>query len=111
MSWHKLLTAQEFLELKILFGNVYMSQRDRAKTMDLKDHTRIFELLGLSLNITYRYNRFGTIQLILTTEFLTVNYVHSSDYDQFEKRHVFLIEAKTRHSRMSNEKINPSDEQ
>ena len=104
MSWHKLLTAQEFLELKILFGNIYMSLRDGAKSVNLKHHTRIFELLGLSLSIPYRYNRFGTIQLILTTEFLTVNYVHSSDNDQFEKRHVFLIETKTRHTRMSNGK-------
>ena len=101
MSWHKLLTAQEFLELKILFGNVYMSLRDGSKTVDLKHHKRIFEVLGLSLDISYRYNRFGPIQLILTTEFLTVNYVHSNDYDQFEKRHVFLIETKTRHSRMN----------
>jgi len=104
MSWSKLLTAQEFLELKILFGNVYMSLRDGAKSVDLKHHTRIFELLGLSLNTPYQYNRFGTIQLILTTEFVTVNYVHSSDYEHFEKRHVFLIDSKTRHSRMSNEK-------
>ena len=104
MSWPKLLTAREFLELKILFGNVFMSLRDGARSVHLKDHTRIFELLGLSLNTPYRYNRFGTIQLILTTEFLTVNYVHSSDYDQFEKRHVFLIETKTRHARMNNGK-------
>ena len=27
--------------------------------------------------------------------------VHSNDYNQFEKRHVFLIETKTRHSRMN----------
>jgi len=101
MPLHKLLTARDYLELKILFGNIYMSLRDGAKSVDSKHHKRIFELLGLSLNASYRYNRFGPIQLILTTEILSVNYVHADDHDQFEKRHVFLIDTETRQSRMN----------
>ncbi len=104
MPLHKLLTAQEFLELKILFGNIYMSLRDGAKSVDYKNHKRIFEILSLSLDTPYRYNRFGSIQLFLITKFLTVNYVHMNDYDEFEKRHLFLIETETRNARMSKRK-------
>ena len=89
------ITAPEFSELKYLFGEIYKGLKAGSNAIDYNNHLRILQLLHLPVGAKCRYELYGSQQLMMTSEVVSVNYVHHSNEEEIEKRHVFLLETAT----------------